>query len=411
MIRHILFLLCLLPSISFAAPAIVPVSAPVTISLHEVKLSDLAHVVYGDLLKRSYIFDSDVIHSPDDISINWQNLSAARVEQLTREVFVSRGFDLVQAGDVLMLHKVKKEEEEVLIYQPRFRSSRYLSDLLFNVAAARPLGARGLPASPQFQASIAQQPETAGTASAMVDKSALDQLAFNCTASECVKLRRLLAQLDTPEANVILRAVIYEVSTTKGDGSALQVAALLFKGKFAVAAGSIVPGAATLTLTSGGLDVVASFLDADSRFNSLSRPSLRVKTGANARFSVGQQVPVLGAISQDKNGNPLQSIDYRQSGTIFTVQPDIRGDVIDLNVTQELSSFAVTSTGVNNSPTLMQRTATSTLSLKDGEVVVFAGLEENKGDAASASFFGFPLSRKTSATRSEVLLFIEAQRI
>lgn len=122
-------------------------------------------------------------------------------------------------------------------------------------------------------------------------------------------------------------------------------------------------------------------------------------------------MPVLGSVSQDRNGNPVQSVEYRQSGTIFTVQPDIHGQVVDLNVTQELSSFSATSTGVNNSPTLMQRTANSTLSLKDGEVVVFAGLEQTKDDLVSASLFGFSLSKKASNSRSEILLFIEAQRI
>lgn len=402
-----LFLLCLLPSICFSA------SDKVSVLLDQVKLSDLARVVYGDMLRRSYVFDADVIHASLDISVHWQDFSSEKIEQLTNEVFISRGYDLKTVDGVLILAKKKKETvlDDVFVYSPQFRSARYLGDVLAHVAQTKPMTSRGIPASPEIQASIAAMPENSSAASAQFDKSANDQLAYSCSVEECLRLDRILKQLDTPEANVILRAVIYEVNTTKGEGSALQVAAKLFKGRYMFNAGSVVSGASSFAVASGGLDAVVTLLDSDTRFNSLSRPSLRVKTGANARFSVGEQVPVLGSIFQDRNGNPVQSVEYRQSGTIFTVQPDIHGQVVDLNVTQELSSFSATSTGVNNSPTLMQRTANSTLSLKDGEVVVFAGLEQNKNDVATASLFGFSLSKKTSNSRSEILLFIEAQRI
>jgi general secretion pathway protein D len=85
--------------------------------------------------------------------------------------------------------------------------------------------------------------------------------------------------------------------------------------------------------------------------------------------------------------------------------------VVDLNITQELSSFVVTTTGVNNSPTLMQRSATSTLGIKPGEVVLFAGLEETHEDETNARFFGFNIGKKTNDSTSELLLLIEAQKI
>lgn len=404
---RILLLVCffLLPSISFPAPL------GVTLSLNEVKLSDLARVVYGDLLKKSYQFDSESAHASEDVSINWINLPLSEVEQQTKQIFTIRGYELVQDGRILKLRKLKKQDEETLFYIPRFRSARYLSDILGKVSGAVSMASRGLPASQSVQASISAMPEVTGSASSVIDKSAVDQLTMQCMPDVCDKLRKLLAQIDTPELNVIIRAVVYEVATSKADGSALQVAASLFKGKIGAALGSSLAGASVATLHLASLDVIASVLDIDSRFSTLARPSLRVKTGNTATFSVGSQTPVLGALSTDKNGNALQSVEYRNSGTIFTVSPDIRGDVIDLTVSQELSSFAVTSTGVNNSPTLLQRMARSTLSLHDGEVVVFAGLEESKNDAANSGLFGHMLSSKANVSKSEVLLFIEAQRI
>lgn len=400
--RYILLfavLVLLLPSLSFPAP--------VTVNLHEVRLADLARVVYGDLLSKSYIFDADLIHSPDDLSVNWKKISSTKAEELTRDVFEAHGFELEQ-GEVLHIRKAKKTDEDLLIYSVRHRASKYLSDMVKRVMNVDQLGTRGITAPQGITASSA--PEVSGSASQQFDRSALDQIAYACKPAECVRIRKLLEQLDTPEANVILRAVIYEVATSSNEGTALQIAAQIFRG-VSVNLGTTLAGAATLQIKRGGLDALLAALDMDSRFKSLSRPSVRVKSGSTARFSVGSQVPVLGSISYDKNGTPVQSVEYRNSGTIFTVTPDIRAESIDLNVMQELSSFAVTTTGVNNSPTLMQRTANSTLTLHDGEVIVFAGLEEEKDDSAKTGLFGFTLSNKAGRSRSEILLFIEAQKI
>jgi type II secretory pathway component GspD/PulD (secretin) len=176
--------------------------------------------------------------------------------------------------------------------------------------------------------------------------------------------------------------------------------------------GAVVPSASTLQFKTAGFNALISKLDNDSRFNSVSRPTLRVKTGITAKFNVGSQVPILGNATLDKNGNPVQSIDYKPSGTIFTVTPDIRGDVIDLEIHQELSSFVLTTTGVNNSPTLIQRTANSTLSLHENEIVAFAGLEEDTDNETSRKLFGFiPISTTKSKNTTEILLFIYAEKI
>jgi len=382
-----------------------------TISLYEVKLIDLARVVYGDLLHRSYIFDSEFSRSSQVVSVNWKNLSNQKIELFTEDIFKENGFTLQEKDKVLRIRKSEKIDENILVYTPRYRSARHLSDILEKVADAHQLGSRGMSASPEFQSAISKQPEAKGSASSQFDKSASDQLAYECMPDKCKRLRSLLAQLDTPEAQVMLRAAIYEVGTTRGEGSAVQIAASLLRGGLKASMGMVLTGSNQLILKDRNFDAVLSVLDQDGRFKSISRPMLRVKTGGVARFSVGQQVPVLGSVSQNQNGNSIQSVEYRQSGTIFNVQPDVRLDVVDLNITQELSNFVATTTGVNNSPTLLQRTASSQLSIKPGEVVVFAGLEEQRDDQADSNLFGFSLGQNKSSTTSEVLLFIEAQRI
>ncbi|QBY43356.1 Bacterial type II and III secretion system protein [Arsenophonus nasoniae] len=65
----------------------------------------------------------------------------------------------------------------------------------------------------------------------------------------------------------------------------------------------------------------------------MSSPRLRVKNGAQASFSVGSDVPVLGKVSYSDN-KPVQSIEYRSSGVILNVRPQIRQQGVDLTIDQ-----------------------------------------------------------------------------
>ena len=96
---------------------------------------------------------------------------------------------------------------------------------------------------------------------------------------------------------------------------------------------------------------------------------------------------------------------------LFISPAPIRESVVDLDISQELSSFVATTNGVNGSPTLLKRTVNSKLSIKSGEVVIFAGLNEKKTDESESRFFGFSLGHRNNQGDSEILVFVEAQRI
>lgn len=401
--NFLLILFFLIPSLSFPAP--------VTIDLHPVTLPDLVRIVHGDMLNQSFTLGADFLQDKTEVSINWKNISPKLVASMTHDMITSRGYEMIEDGRVLTIRRPVAADNGLLIYPVKYRSAKYLADLINKVAGFSQMGSRGLPAP---SGSVSNVSEVAGSASQVFDRSALDQLVYSCSVDDCARLRSMLVQLDTVEPNVILRAVIYEVSSAHNEGSAIDLAASVVRGgkSLGVSLGSTLSGGASASFSVGGLDAVISSLDSDSRFKSLSRPLLRVKTGGTAKFSVGQSVPVLGSVAFDNNGNAVQSVEYHPSGTIFTVTPDIRGDVIDLVIFQELSSFAVTTSGVNNSPTLLQRTASSTLSLHQKEVIVFAGLEEVKEAEADENLFGFiPVSSKKNNSKTEVLLFVEAEKI
>ncbi len=63
---------------------------------------------------------------------------------------------------------------------------------------------------------------------------------------------------------------------------------------------------------------------------------------------------------------------------IFNLSPVVRDSVVDLRVSQEVSNFVVTNTGVNGSPTKIVREVNTELSMNNGEIVVIGGLAETK---------------------------------
>lgn len=137
------------------------------------------------------------------------------------------------------------------------------------------------------------------------------------------------------------------------------------------------------------MDAFYELFRTDSRFHVVSSPRLRVRNGAKASFSVGSDVPVLGQISYSDN-KPIQSIEYRSSGIILSVQPKIRQHLIELSIDQQLSNFAKTDTGVNNSPTLIKRQVNTEVSLADGDIILLGGLAENKVSEAETGFSFLP---------------------
>jgi type II secretory pathway component GspD/PulD (secretin) len=119
-------------------------------------------------------------------------------------------------------------------------------------------------------------------------------------------------------------------------------------------------------------------------------------------------------VSYPNNGLPVQSVEYRSSGVIFNVLPTIKESVIDLAIDQQLSNFAQTTTGVNNSPTLTKRALKTSVGLQDGDLIVLGGLTENKeSDTRDGPGF-LPRFFHTTGkdnSRAEVLLVLQVQRL
>lgn len=125
-------------------------------------------------------------------------------------------------------------------------------------------------------------------------------------------------------------------------------------------------------------------------------------------------MPVLGNVQLDKNGNPVQSVEYRPSGVILDITPEIRDEVIDLVINQQLSNFIPTTTGVNNSPTLIKREISTQVGAGPDDVIILGGLKEEKNSTDQSGFPFLPRflwSKGVQNDTTEILLVLNVKRI
>lgn len=373
-----------------------PPSQP-ALHLDRLGLIDAITAVYGDTLHDSFSVDPDLLDTSKQVLVH---LVAPRdpkqLRAFMRTYLEGLGVTVQQRGDALHFVSSSKLDKtagrQSMLYRLRSRSMAYFADLLPTVFPKIQFSFhRGIdaptdtqqPTETQKGASPPPAPVDTGTnAYSQIDRQA-DVFVAQGDKEDLRKLADLLAQLDIPEPQAVVHAYLYEVNTGKTDNSGFGLTLSLFKDRLGLALGSQTSAGDAVVLHAGGAQAIVSALQADSNFKLLSSPSLRVRDGGKGRFSVGSDVPVLGSIQLDRNGNPVQSVEYKPSGVILDISPHVYVDSVSLHLGQQESSFISTSTGVNNSPTLLKREIQTDLVLKPGDVVVMGSLNEKRTTKAN----------------------------
>lgn len=389
---------------------------PVRFEFQAVSVSQVIQLVYIDVFKRSFVIDPAVADDPRVVSFRFDaskgDLRAfwiAFLDSLGLVVESRSGVDFVS---VKRPDGVKPVDADALVYRPQYRSVQYLVDLLSGLFKPGAFSVqRAVRSSPGDPAPTSAPPSSA-SAQVQVDS---DTLIFTGSDADLAKLKRLLPQVDVPAGEVFVRAVIFEVSTGGEDASGFSLAVNLLGGKLGLTVGSAPSLSNAITFKSGAIDMAFGMLASDSRFKTLSAPRVRVKSGTLARLMVGQDVPTLSSVSYPQGGGvPVQSVEYRSAGVIFSITPTVRDNAIDLLVDQQISDFAKTVTGVNNSPTLSKRSLSTTASLADGEMVLLGGLTSQKLVESSSGLSWLPKALRTSGqsqSNTEVLLLLQVERL
>ena len=228
-------------------------------------------------------------------------------------------------------------------------------------------------------------------------------------------LEAIIDQLDVRRAQVLVEAIIVEVTDNDQDVSSVEllsadsdsgitssgqgVSGILgsFAGALTDSSGDIRSGedllgalASGVAGVEGGVLGLGSFSDSDNLFallirtlkrsvraNVLSTPNLLTLENTEAYIIVGQNVPFITGSFNNDNNNAFQTISRRDVGTTLKVTPYINeGDTVLLNIEQEVSTVAGDLENAADIVTNQRKLSTSILA-GNKETVVLGGLISN----------------------------------
>lgn len=232
---------------------------------------------------------------------------------------------------------------------------------------------------------------------------ATNSLVISAPPSSMRNLRSIIEQLDIRRAQVLVEAIIVEVTADRSaefgvqwavdprDGGNDAAAVVNFNRggngilQMAQNPNGITPpdglmlGVGRIRAGSTSFGALLSALAGDVNSNILSTPSLMTMDNEEAEINVGQTVPFLsgqfsGTGSVPGQVNPFQTINREDVGLRLRITPTINeGDAVQLTIEQEVSSLSAAPTGAVDLVTNKREIRTRVI-VEDGDIIVLGGL-------------------------------------
>lgn len=237
-------------------------------------------------------------------------------------------------------------------------------------------------------------------------------LIFHSSQRDYQNILNTIKELDRPPKQVLIDAMIAEVKLDENTKYGIQWSVLT--GNFNIQQNT---GILSTTLANpraaipfptglpapGGLTAIATdaskffsviqALASTGKVEVLSNPHVLVKNYEKASINVGSDEPVATQSTQTAvtgTAGLIQNIEYRKTGVILTVVPQItEGGMVAMTIRQEVSDKSTDRT-VGNAvyPSFTKREAETSVVAKDRETLVIGGLIQDKKDRSAS---GIPL--------------------
>ena len=218
---------------------------------------------------------------------------------------------------------------------------------------------------------------------------------------EMIVAKKLLAQLDTVQQQVLIEAIIMDVAL--GNEKEIGVSIARQKKQDGTIAGSAVSSAfgmkhgggfytsnSIVNLNSAGLnywgfvgnnwEAAISAVSTDNRVNILSRPRIQTSHAEMGQFFVGETWPYITGTTTDISGSNRSTYQDKKIGITLEVLPFINPDglvVMDINqVVQDIIGEKLIDG--NPVPITAERSANAKIAVKDREAVMLGGFIRTK---------------------------------
>jgi len=245
----------------------------------------------------------------------------------------------------------------------------------------------------------------------VIAEPASNALVVTAPADTMRQILRVIDQLDIRRGQVLVEAIIAEISLSRTRALGVNVAAFNDGGPAAASilddqTLNVIPSLAMdgtpLGLIQNGLNValgqisdsgtsfavLVNALSSNTNTNVLSTPSLITRDNEEAEIKVGQEVPfVTGSYTNNNAGggvngvvNPFNTVERKDVGLTLGFTPQISaGDTIQLTIDQEISSIAQNSSTTGAVDLITNnRTLTTSVEVENGQILVLGGLIDDQ---------------------------------
>ncbi len=246
---------------------------------------------------------------------------------------------------------------------------------------------------------------------------ALNSLTVRDTPEKIRLVEKIIAANDLKEAEVILDVEILEIARTN---------TLKYGWNFTpggLSAGATLQGAAgtagqltmnelsnitrdNIILTVPG--VVVNLLKQDSDAQTLANPRVRVLNNKQAKFHIGDRIPIQTSTSQATTvGTVVSTFEYKDVGIKLNIEPNVHlNNTVTLKMNLEISTLgdALDFGGGQKQYKFGTRNADTTINLRDGETVIIGGLikDEERKSAQKVPLLGdIPILGKLFSSSDE----------
>ncbi|WP_325891149.1 type II secretion system secretin GspD [Grimontia sp. NTOU-MAR1] len=166
----------------------------------------------------------------------------------------------------------------------------------------------------------------------------------------------------------------------------------------------------------GDWTALVTAVSTNSDSNILSSPSLMVLDNEEASFIVGEEVPVVtGSATGSNNDNPFQTVERKDVGVKLKITPQINeGDSVQLNIEQEISNVLGASGAVDIR--FGKRQINTSVLAADQQMIVLSGLideQTNESEQKVPLLGDIPIlghlfkSTSSGKTKRNLMLFIK----
>jgi len=216
-----------------------------------------------------------------------------------------------------------------------------------------------------------------------------NSLVITARPREFQRIKRVLAELDVPSTQVLLEATIAEV--TLNDQLRFGLRWFFQNGKSSATLTDLASGVVqprfpgfSYFLNLSNIQVALNALSDVTKVNIVSSPSMMTTDNKRAVLQIGDEVPVAtqSAVSITAPGAPIvNSISFRSTGVILAITPRVsETGHVTLEIEQEVSEVAATTSSSINSPTIQQRRIKTQVVVASGETVVLAGFMQDRAE-------------------------------